>query len=260
MPPSLVCRPGTMPGPKPVLIVSPHPDDAVLSCWALLAKPEPVEVLDVFAGSPDPPRQGAWDLRCGFRDSAESSRARREEELRALEGTPHRATFLDLVNVDYVDGPRVPGDRDVIVSAIRGWIARTGGGTVALPAGAGWTMSRLRRALGERVWWRFIGERAGPPVHPDHVFVRDAGLEAAASGGVEVLLYEEVPYLWGAPADRAVSELDYRAELVELAVDREEKARRIAAYASQVEHISPARGRLDDPTVLPATERYWRLG
>lgn len=260
MPPSLVCRPGTMPDPKPSLIVSPHPDDAVLSCWALLAKPEPVEVLDVFAGSPDPPRQGAWDLRCGFRDSAESSRVRREEELRALEGTPHRATFLELVNVDYVDGRRSPGDRATIVAAIRGWVERTGGATVVLPAGAGWTMSRLRRVLGTRVWWRFIGERSGPPVHPDHVYARDAGLEAAASGMAEVLLYEEVPYLWGAPADRAVSDLDNRAELVELPVDRVEKARRIAAYASQVEHISPPRGRLDDPTVLPAIERYWRLG
>ncbi len=260
MPPSLVCRPGTMPEPKPLLIVSPHPDDAVLSCWALLAQPEPVEVLDIFAGSPDPPRQGAWDLRCGFRDSAESSRARREEELHALEGTAHRATFMELVNADYVDGPRPPGDREAIVAAIRGWIERNGVGTVVLPAGAGWSMSRFRRALGKRVWWRFIGERPGPPAHPDHLFARDAGLEAAASSGAEILLYEEVPYLWGAPADRAVSELDPTAELVELPVDRDEKARRIAAYASQVEHISPPQGRLDDPAVLPATERYWRLG
>ena len=246
MPPSLVCRPGTMPGPQPALIVSPHPDDAVLSCWALLAKPEPVEVLDVFAGSPDPPRQGAWDLRCGFRDSAESSLARREEELRALEGTPHRATFLELLNVDYVDGPPVANDRDVIVSAIRGWIERTGGGTVALPAGAGWTMSRLRRALGERVWWRFIGERAGPPVHPDHVFVRDAGLEAAASGGVEVLLYEEVPYLWGAPADRAVSELASARSSSSCRRSGREGApnRRVRKPGGA---LSPPRGRLDDP-------------
>jgi GlcNAc-PI de-N-acetylase len=249
-----------MPGQKPTLIVSPHPDDAVLSCWALLAGPEPVVVLDVFAGSPDPPVQGAWDLRCGFRDSAESSRARREEEARALAGTPHRAEFMELVNVDYVDGRRPREDRDAIVAAVRGRIEEAGGGTVALPAGAGWTMSRLRRTLGERVWWRLIGERPGPPQQPDHVFARDAGLEAVAGTAVDVLLYEEVPYLWGEPADRAVAGLRRDTELIELQVDREEKARRIAAYASQVEHISPPQGRLDDPAVLPATERYWRLG
>jgi LmbE family N-acetylglucosaminyl deacetylase len=247
-----------MPGREPLLIVSPHPDDAVLSCWALLSRPEPVDVLDVFAGSPVPPRQGAWDRRCGFADSRESSRARREEELRALSGTAHRVTFMDLVNVDYIDGGRSQLDREAIVSSVRAWLDQAGSGTVALPAGAGWTMSSLRRTLGERVWWRFIGERRGPPQHPDHVFARDAGLEAVAGSGAEVLLYEELPYLWGAPADREATRLGADEEL-RLDVDREEKARRIAAYASQVEHISPSHGRVDDPAALPATERYWRL-
>jgi LmbE family N-acetylglucosaminyl deacetylase len=247
-----------MPGREPLLIVSPHPDDAVLSCWALLARPEPVDVLDVFAGSPAPPRQGAWDLRCGFADSAQSSRARREEELRALAGTAHRVTFMDLVNSDYIDGRRSALDREAIVNAVRGWLEEVGPGTVVLPAGAGWTMSSVRRRLGERVWWRFIGERPGPPQQPDHVFARDAGLEAVAGSGVEVLLYEELPYLWGASADREAERFG-PAEELRLEVDREEKARRIAAYASQVEHISPPHGRVDDPDVLPPTERYWRL-
>jgi hypothetical protein len=247
-----------MPGRKPLLIVSPHPDDAVLSCWALLARPEPVDVLDVFAGSPVPPRVGAWDLRCGFADSAESSRVRQAEELAALAGTPHRVTFMDLVNVDYVDGRRGESDRDAILRTVRAWLDENGPGTVALPAGAGWTMSRLRRALGERVWWRFIGERPGPPQQPDHVFARTAGLAAVAGRNVDVLLYEELPYLWGAPADREAERLGAGEEL-RLEVDREEKARRISAYSSQVEHISPPHGRVDDPEVLPATERYWRL-
>jgi LmbE family N-acetylglucosaminyl deacetylase len=247
-----------MPGSEPLLIVSPHPDDAVLSCWALLSRPEPVDVLDVFAGSPVPPRRGAWDLRCGFADSRESSSARREEELRALAGTAHHVTFMDLFNVDYIDGRRSQLDREAIVSAVRTWLDQAGAGTVALPAGAGWTTSRLRRKLGERVWWRFIGERPGPPQHPDHVFARDAGLDAVAGSGVEVLLYEELPYVWGAPADREAGRLGFDDEL-RLEVDRDEKAGRVAAYASQVEHISPPHGRLDDADVLPATERYWRL-
>lgn len=248
-----------LPGPNPLLIVSPHPDDAVLSCWALLSRPEPVDVLDVFAGSPQPPRQGAWDRRCGFRDSAESSSARKDEELRALEGTPHRVRFLELVNVDYVDGRRDPGEARTIEDEVRRWLDENDAGTVALPAGAGWTMSSLRRRLGERVWWRFIGDRPGPPQHPDHVFARDAGLRALAGSGATAVLYEEAPYLWGASADRVVARLGRAATLAELPVDRGEKAKRIAAHASQVAHISPPQGRLDDPSVLPPIERYWRL-
>ena len=171
---------------------------------------------------------------CGGRRNSARSRALRTA-----------STFLELFSGDHVDGRRPDSERAAIAEAVRAWIERSGGGTVALPAGAGWTMSPLRRTLGERVWWRFIGDRAGPPQHPDHVYARDAALEAA--DGVEVLLYEELPYLWGAPADRAVATLGRRASPFELSVDRAEKAARVAAYASQVEHISPPQGRVDDP-------------
>lgn len=36
----------------PIVIVSPHPDDAVLSCWHLLDDPGQVSVINVFAGVP----------------------------------------------------------------------------------------------------------------------------------------------------------------------------------------------------------------
>jgi hypothetical protein len=42
-------------------------------------------------------------------------------------------------------------------------------------------------------------------------------------------------------------------------IDREAKARRIAAYDSQIPFMSPPEGRLDSPEVLPPTERYWQL-
>ena len=37
------------------------------------------------------------------------------------------------------------------------------------------------------------------------------------------------------------------------------KAERIAAHASQIPHISPDHGRLDDAATLPSRERHWRL-
>ncbi len=42
----------------PLLIVSPHLDDAVFSCSALLGRGEPAEVLVAFAGFPNPPHNG----------------------------------------------------------------------------------------------------------------------------------------------------------------------------------------------------------
>jgi hypothetical protein len=46
---------------KPIAILSPHPDDAVLSCWHLLSDPGEARVINVFAGIPPPGRTGWWD-------------------------------------------------------------------------------------------------------------------------------------------------------------------------------------------------------
>ncbi|HKH30912.1 MAG TPA: hypothetical protein VKA45_07660 [Gaiellaceae bacterium] len=41
-----------------LLLVSPHLDDVVLSCTALVERAEPIDIVTLFAGAPDPPRQG----------------------------------------------------------------------------------------------------------------------------------------------------------------------------------------------------------
>lgn len=216
-----------------MLLVSPHCDDAALSCSALLERREPVDVLTVFGGSPEPPRRGYWDERCGFADSAEAVRVRREEELRALAG--HRVTFLELLEDQYLDGPRAPADASVIEQAVARWT-----GLVAAPAAAGRTgrLARLRRS------W--------VPQHPDHVFVRDAVLRAAHG---PVLLYEEFPY-----ARTGTGRGPRGAQLLVLPVDRVAKARRISAYVSQLPYLGSPDEAFDRPEALPDEERYWRLG
>jgi hypothetical protein len=237
----------------PLLIVSPHLDDAALSCAALLAREEALDVLTVFAAAPDPPRRGWWDAETGFADSAESVAARRREDGAAFSESPHRVRLLELLEGQYLDSPRGGADGLAIADAVAEWVGRAGGGFVAVPAGAGRSgrLDRLRRTA------------SGAPRHPDHVFVRDAVLAALASSRATPLLYEEVPYLWGAPADREAKRVararGLRAEPLVLRVDREAKARRLAAYASQLPHVAPEVGRLDDPALLPPVERYWRL-
>ena len=55
------------------------------------------------------------------------------------------------------------------------------------------------------------------------------------------------------------AQIELRAHVEEVPVDRERKAERLAAYSTQIPHLSPPEGRLDSPKVLPPTERYWLL-
>ncbi len=237
--------------------MSPHLDDAILSCEALVSRAEPIDVLTVFAGAPVPPQRGWWDLDTGFPDSETSMAARRAEDAAAFAGTPHRLTYLELLELQH-QPERTPEDRDAIGKAITGWLERNPGGAVALPAGAGcsqaWTARWLRRLR---------REQCSPPQHIDHLNVRNAALRALHGTDESVLLYEEIPYLFGCPADReaerAAAAGGWRAEPFSVEIDPGRKAERIAAYASQIPHISPAAGRLDDASVLPARERYWFL-
>ena len=244
----------------PLLVVSPHLDDAALSCAALLARSDGVDVLTVFAGDPDPPQQGPWDYVCGFASSAESMPVRRAEEESAFAGTPHRLTFMDLVEGQYVDWQHAEEHADAIAAAIRAWTAVNAHGTVALPAGAGRRhLGRVRARLARTLRTNF-----GPNRHPDHVFVRDVGLAVLSELREAIpLLYDELPYVLGGSggreARRAAAAWGWRATEVVAEVDRVAKAGRIGAYATQVPFLTLDGMRLDVPSNLPPIERYWRL-
>jgi len=240
-----------------MLLVSPHLDDAVFSCEALVAQPQPIDILTVFAGEPEPPRRGWWDETCGFESSAESIPARRLEDEAALAGTSHRRLYLELLELQYADR-RTPDDERTIADAIGEWLARFPRGTVAVPAGAGRRQRRLSRFRD-----RFRDSSVEWPQHPDHLFVRDAALKGLVDSDATPLLYEELPYLFGMAADEAVERVArrhrWRAEPIVVEIDRRRKSERIAAYVTQIAHISPEEGRLDDAQTLPPRERYWRL-
>jgi LmbE family N-acetylglucosaminyl deacetylase len=241
-----------------LLVVSPHFDDAALSCAALVARDEPLHLLTVFAGRPDPPQTGAWDVATGFADSEGSMAARHEEELAAFMGTPHRVSTLDLLEEQYLRGRRAAADADAIAGAVGAWLD-DGAGTVALPVGAGRRRTRARAKLES-----YVGTIGGPLPHRDHLFVRDAALAALQwRPEARVLLYEEFPYALGGRGDRVArrvaSAYGARAERVEVPVDREAKARRIGAYRSQVPHLMTGHPPLDRPQSLPPEERYWWL-
>jgi len=83
-----------------VVIVSPHLDDAVLSCARFLAVHPGVTVVTVFAGNPDayPTPQRLWDAQSGFAPDADVMEARRGEDraaLALLDATPLHLEFVE---------------------------------------------------------------------------------------------------------------------------------------------------------------------
>src|ERR1700752_1836128 len=177
----------------PLLLVAPHPDDAALSCAALIARDEPMDVLTVFTGAPDPPQQGAWDRTTGFASSEESMPRRLAEERAAFSGTHHRLTLLGGLELQYATDETRSADTTAIIAAVMTWLADHSSGVVAVPAGAGKLSGRVRSRIE-----RLLGH-VGTIRHPDHVFVRDVVLEHIGDG--PILLYEEFPYRWGRRAD-----------------------------------------------------------
>ena len=143
-----------------MLIVSPHLDDAVLSCWSVLARPQgpagSVTVVDVCAGVPPSGVLGEWDARGGATSSRARVEQRRVEEAAALVGTGACIVLLDLLDWQY--GP----DREDVAAALAPHLA--GAGWVYAPAGIGG--------------------------HRDHLRVRDAVLALHPAA----VLYADLPY------------------------------------------------------------------
>ena len=85
------------PGP-PLVVISPHLDDAVLSCAEVLRRHPGSTVITAFAGRPSDGRWSNWDRTC-FRAGQDPIPVRREEDRRALAmlgASPIHLPFLDV--------------------------------------------------------------------------------------------------------------------------------------------------------------------
>ena len=188
-----------------VLIVSPHLDDAALSCWSLLAlgaegrgspAAAPVTVLDVCAGLPPEGVVGEWDARGGATSSRDRVRQRRLEEAAALAATGARLVLLDLLDWQY--GP----EGEDVAAVLAPYLA--GAGWVYAPAGIGG--------------------------HHDHLRVRDAVLALHP----EAVLYADLPYALRHGFEPPLP--GYEPE--EVALDTAVAAAKVAALALYVTQVS----------------------
>jgi LmbE family N-acetylglucosaminyl deacetylase len=165
----------------PTVILSPHPDDAVLSCWSVLAAPVPLHVVNVFAGVPPTRPAGHFERLAGAHDSAAHMRGRIAEDRAALAHAGRTPVNLAFRCLSHRNGRPEPS------------FARVDG---ALAAQVG-AVSRVYApaALGAS--------------HPDHDVVRGYA-DALARQGVPVRLYADVPYctVYGWPSWVTGSEPD----------------------------------------------------
>jgi GlcNAc-PI de-N-acetylase len=240
-------------GPDAV-ILSPHFDDAVLSCWHVLMAAGEVLVVNVFAGEPPRGTLGWWDRLAGATDSAAVVRVRVAEDRRALALAGCTAVNLPFLDSQYRQLDQAPGE---IVEALRAVIAR--GARIYAPA-----------SLGDD--------------HRDHAAVRAAALTLHAEGA-DVALYADLPHAtvlgwprwvldggsstgadpagegWashleatGIPVERMVAAAHRLA-----AEDRADKLEAVATYSSQLAPLQRVFGRsLEDPQLL-GFEVDWQL-
>ncbi|MGF6775365.1 PIG-L family deacetylase [Paraburkholderia sp. GAS334] len=90
-----------------LFVVSPHFDDAVFSCGALLATHPDAAVCTVFAAPPEREMHTEWDTLSGFAGAHEAVHARTIEDnnaLAALDAIPVRMPFRD---GQYLDSPSI---------------------------------------------------------------------------------------------------------------------------------------------------------
>ena len=241
-----------LPSNRPVLIVSPHLDDAVLSAFSLLRGA--ARVVNVFTGAPLGLTTD-WDRDRGFSDAASHMVARLIEEQAVMDSLGVQHIELGFLPVEYRTGP-MPAEK--ITTAVMSHVRSTD--IVALPVGAGGKFS-----LATKLKHRLQPARrppGGTTPHLDHLAVTDLLTGALLTAGHDVVLYEEVPYLWAGKGDqRAIQLADQHGCAIEQfpqSVDRAAKGEAINGYFSQAGAVILRRPD-QIAEALPEHEWFWRL-
>lgn len=223
-----------------LLVISPHFDDAVLSCGELLAR-RPGATVATVCGGRAPPRTTppVWDVDCGFDEGDDVMAIRRGEDQAALGMLGARQVVLTERDVQYHPPP---GRQRRVTRAIAELLEAVEPEECAFPIGIG---------------------------HPDHILARSCGMALVEKHPrISWRVYTDLPY--GASprfrhAKRSARESILRTglALVPLQSDPDEAARRlkqraVACYPSQIRGLTSSRTNflLSEQT---AVEAYFRL-
>ncbi|HZU75416.1 MAG TPA: PIG-L family deacetylase [Dehalococcoidia bacterium] len=217
----------------PLVVVSPHLDDGVLSCGALLAAHPGSRVITIFAGRPP---AGAplteWDAAAGFGPRDDVMGARREEDRAALALLNAAPLWLDFCDAQYGVAASVEDIAVALEAAIDGSSLRT----VLVPLGL---------------------------FHSDHHLAADGCLALVRRRpDLQPFAYADVPYrrIPGLLDERlsALAQTGWRLERLEpCRGGATAKRAAVACYRSQLRALGTP-GRLGHGDAF-AEEWYWRL-
>lgn len=225
-------------------VISPHLDDAALSCCLLLAANPGSRVTTIFADGPSSVRPlPPWDraARC-FADGADVMRIRREED--------HKATALvraTAVHMSYWDRQyrnehygyyECTSDKQLLDAVAEDLLGH----------GPDLTLDGLVIPLG-------LG-------HPDHRLAADAGLMLAEDKPGQVFLYEELPYAVEDPAEVAdrkerLAQRGFALEKDETLEFLDDRALKKAVFRCHASQRRQLRWRAKKAIRTP--ERVWKL-
>jgi LmbE family N-acetylglucosaminyl deacetylase len=234
------------------LILSPHPDDAVLSLWHVLAAPEPVSVLNVFGGSPEGDAGDRWwDRLTGASDSVARAAERHAEDRAALARAGREPENLGLPDGQYRDAAPEP-------EAIAASIARAAGEGARLLAPAALDGHRSHRLV---LAAALALHRAGTAValYADIPHATRYGWPAWVTGG-EPAPHLRPEELWNRHAAVAGIELEALEPAVHALDGSALEAKRgaVRAYATQLPALEHEFSLFARPDVL-AYEVLWPL-
>lgn len=230
-----------------IAVVSPHPDDAVLSCGQFLAAHPGATVVTVFAGAPDryPNPPSWWSTLAGFGPGDDITAMRRAEDADALGHLDATPIWLDFLESQFDPDERIARASE-IADVLEPTLRRIQPSLVLLPLGlANPEHVRTHEAVLE------VRDRWSAALAPD----------APAPGWIayEDIAYKHIPgqlawrvtamfraALWPTPVAMPIDPLTTR------------KLEALARYPSQVRALEAdwaLERRLDAPT----PEQYWRL-
>jgi LmbE family N-acetylglucosaminyl deacetylase len=240
------------PNPGPALFLSPHFDDAVLSCGCLIAATAGNQVLTVFSGGPARVNPlPLWDRECGFQPGDDVVGIRTQEDDAALALLGARAERLGFWDDQY---------RGTVGSSLPSPLARL--------------VRRLRREWGQSSLVRQVADRIGVAItelgvstcfiplgvsHIDHRLTNRAALTVASrTPATRWVVYEDLPYASESSTSRAdaidaLSGAGFALSPFNPGTETDEAIKRAAVdcYASQLRGLGTRAG-----VAVTAPERY----
>lgn len=180
-------------GDPPIVIVSPHLDDAAFSTCAVLLGPHAgrCTVATVFTAAPQSGAR-AWSQVSGFATPEAEFRARREEDARAMQS----------IGVRYLHLGADPAAFDEHLA--RAAVEQLGRALYLLPAAAG--RDRLPSSI-VQFGHRVLRRPSGAVSHGEHRIVRDAFTAVLRARDWPFAFYAEFPYLWNDDVARIAADL-----------------------------------------------------